>query len=92
MAVEPESVERGVLRLMLLTLGFGLVFVGIMLLSVGSMGGAPEEGFVIIGPFFFAYGRSAGPEIVVAMVAASLFMLGMTWWVLRRVESIVEGA
>ena len=85
---EAERLERGILRLMLLTLGFGLVFVGLMLLALGSVEGAPEGGFVIIGPFFFAYGRSAGPEVIAAMIAASLFMLGITWWALRRVESI----
>ncbi len=81
-----REIQEAFFRAVLFLLGVAMIFMGTLLLALGSLeGGGTEGGFVIIGPFVFAYGREVPSWLAAALLAATLAATALFLLAARRV-------
>jgi len=81
MGEEVEEIRELSVRATLLLLGLAFMFVGTLLIALGSVEPGGEGGsFVVIGPFFLAFGRGTEASLIGLLAFLSLLVfLGMAW-------------
>jgi len=81
-----EEVQSAFYRAVILLLGVSLIFMGTLLLALGSLrAGETKGGFVIIGPFFFAYGEEIQPWVVLALLLIAVVMMAVFLIAVKKV-------
>ncbi|RLG42906.1 MAG: hypothetical protein DRO01_00570 [Thermoproteota archaeon] len=88
-----REIQRAFFRAALFLLGVAMVFIGTLLLALGSLEGEGSGGgFVIIGPFIFAYGREVPSWLAAVLVAAALGATALFLYVVKRTLRAYEAA
>lgn len=87
------EIQRAFFRAALFLLGVAMIFIGTLLLALGSLEGKGSGGgFVIIGPFIFAYGREVPGWLAAVLVAAALGATALFFYVVKRTLRAYEAA
>ncbi len=88
-----REIQQAFFRAALFLLGVAMVFIGTLLLALGSLEGEGSGGgFVIIGPLIFAYGREVPGWLAAALVAAALGATALFLYVVKRALRTYEAA